>query len=108
MHTETEKMYLNTIKTVLGEEERFEIFKKKLAGKSISAREREELFIIGIYHKYGRDKQKVQKVFDILYLNKKQDNELLNHIEEAIGLHKRAIEKLEKIKEYVVLKGVEF
>lgn len=53
-------------------------------------------YFIAIYHKLGRDEKKFNKAIEVLL--GKTDDEFIKLIDRKIELHKKAIEKLERIK----------
>ena len=78
----------NALKTILSKENY----------KRIKERKNKEYYL-GIYHKLGRDKEKFNKVIQILL----DGDEFTRDIDKAIELHKMAIKKLKRIKMGYVL-----
>lgn len=89
-------MIENALKTLLTKENY-----KKVMERAKNNREDLE-FYLTIYHKLGRDKEKFNKAIEILMDNK---DKVIREVDRAIGLHKKAIEKLERIKRGYILNG---
>jgi len=86
--------YLNVIKTILTKEN-WKKFKEKYK------KDNEMIYrTVKAYHILNRDKEKINKWFE---LNENQDQEIFKLIDRAIELRKKSIEKLENIKNKLIL-----
>ena len=81
--------YLHNIKFLLTKEN-WKVFKRKFS------RDDETIYKMMVaYHKLGRNKEKLNEWFEKTFVKRVEP---IKSLEQAIELHKKAIEKLERIK----------
>jgi len=96
MHPETARMYINAVRSILTKEN-YRKFLEVYGNDGETAKK-----WIALYHKLGRDKDKLNLAFK-MYTEEKP--KVLTLIDDLIELHKKKIEKLERIREGILIEG---
>ena len=102
MHPDTARMYINVIRSIFTEQN----YKKfvEMYGKGVESGEEAKRWT-GIYHRLGRDKEGVNRAFE-LFIGKEK-NEVIELLDKLIDLEKKKIEKLQRIRKGMIYKVIE-